>query len=98
MQYITSLDAKNHFGRVVDSSQREPVVVTRHSRPMVAVISVAGDIEDIRLQFAKLISELKPLRGQEAVEAYRQAVQPIQALAAEDQLTEEDMVAMLKNA
>lgn len=74
---MTSLDAKNHFGRVVDSCQREPVVVTRHSRPMVAVISVAGDIEDIRLQFAKLISELKPLRGQEAVEAYRQAVEQI---------------------
>ena len=35
---MTSLDAKNHFGRVVDSSQREPVVVTRHSRPMVGVI------------------------------------------------------------
>lgn len=97
MQYITSLDAKNHFGRVVDSSQREPVVVTRHSRPMVAVISVAGDIEDIRLQFAKLISELKPLRGQEAVDAYRQAVQPIQELAAEDQLTEEDIAGMLKD-
>lgn len=74
---MTSLDAKNHFGRVVDSSQREQVVVTWHSRPMVAVISVAGDIEDIRLQFAKLISELKPLRFQEAVEAYRQAVEQI---------------------
>ena len=74
---MTSLDAKNHFGRVVDSSQREPVVVTRHSRPMVAVISLTGDIEDIRLQFAKLISELKPLHGQEAVEAYRQAVEQI---------------------
>lgn len=74
---MTSLDAKNHFGRVVDSSQRESVVVTRHSRPMVAVISVTGDIEDIRLQFAKLISELKLFHGQEAAEAYRQAVEQI---------------------
>lgn len=62
------------------------------------VISVVGHIKDIRLQFAKLMSELKHVRGKEAVEVYRQAVQPIQALAAEDQLTEEDITTMLKNA
>lgn len=97
MEYITLFDAKNHFGRVVDSSQREPVIVTCHSHPMAAVISVAGDIKDIRLQFAKLISEIKPLRGQEAVEAYPRAVQPIQELAADDHLTEEDITDMLKD-
>lgn len=97
MQYVTSIQAKNNFGEIVDTSQREPVIVTRHNRPMSAVISIAGDIQDMRLQFAKLLSGLKPLRGEEAVAAYREAVAPIRASVEKDGLSEADILELLKS-
>ena len=36
---MTSLDAQNRFGELLDTSQREPVLITRRGRPVSTVIS-----------------------------------------------------------
>lgn len=41
---LTSADAQNRFGELVDMAQREPVQVTRRGRPVAYVVS-AHDME-----------------------------------------------------
>ena len=36
---VTSVQAQNSFGKLIDSAQREPVVVTRHGRPAAFIVS-----------------------------------------------------------
>lgn len=40
MKVMTARDAKNHFGELLDSARREPVVVTKNDRPVAIMISV----------------------------------------------------------
>jgi len=40
MKYISSKDAKNGFGRLMDTARAEPVTVQKHGRPFVVVLSV----------------------------------------------------------
>lgn len=39
MRYFTAKDAKNQFGRMLDAAQREPVLVSKHGRPVAIVLS-----------------------------------------------------------
>ena len=39
MVTLTSKEAKEKFGVLVDTARREPVVITKHNRPTVVVIS-----------------------------------------------------------
>jgi prevent-host-death family protein len=39
-EIISSREAQNHFGMLLDTAQRVPVVVKRHNRECVAVISM----------------------------------------------------------
>ncbi len=36
---VSSAEAQNQFGKLLDTVQREPVVITRHGRPTAYVIS-----------------------------------------------------------
>lgn len=36
---LTSTDAQNRFGEVMDTAQREPIIITRRGRPLVFIIS-----------------------------------------------------------
>ncbi len=36
---VTSVEAQNRFGQLLDKAQREPVIVTRHGRPAAYIIS-----------------------------------------------------------
>ncbi len=96
MQFITSLQAKNRFGELMDISQREPVVVTKHSRPVSAVISVSGSERDMRLQFAKLLREVKPLQGDDAVAAFQKVVDPIRSRVSALNLSDDDITRMIE--
>ncbi len=40
MQQVTSADAQNRFGQLLDMAQREPVAITRHGRTAGYVVSV----------------------------------------------------------
>jgi prevent-host-death family protein len=40
MKYMSSKDAKNGFGRLLDTALGEPVTIEKHGRPVVVVLSV----------------------------------------------------------
>lgn len=40
MKIISALNAKNHFGQLIEAAQRQPVTVTKQGRPSVVVMSV----------------------------------------------------------
>ena len=39
MRTMTSVEAQNHFGELLDAAQREPITITRRGRPVVYVLS-----------------------------------------------------------
>ena len=40
MQTQSAKDAKYHFGRLIDLARAEPVVIEKHGRPVVVVMSI----------------------------------------------------------
>lgn len=40
MKYMSSKDAKNGFGRLLDTALAEPVTIEKHGRAVVVVLSV----------------------------------------------------------
>ncbi|WP_298161789.1 type II toxin-antitoxin system Phd/YefM family antitoxin [Acidocella sp.] len=40
MQSQSAKDAKYNFGRLIDTARAEPVVIEKHGRPVVVVLSV----------------------------------------------------------
>ncbi len=50
MATMTSVEAQNHFGELLEAAQREAVVITRHGRPTVFVVSAAemSDLLELR--------------------------------------------------
>ena len=39
MKYVTANEAKQSFGQVMETAQREPVIVRKHNRPAAVIIS-----------------------------------------------------------
>ena len=39
MRTMTSVEAQNHFGLLLDTAQREPVTITRRGRPVAYLLS-----------------------------------------------------------
>ena len=95
MKTMTSLEAQNRFGELIDSSQREPVLITRRGRPVSIVISPGGDTRAAFLQFMKVVRELSPLSGKAAAEAFREVSARIGDQAEKDGLTEEEVTALV---
>jgi prevent-host-death family protein len=46
MTTVTSVEAQNRFGQLLDMAQREPVTVTRHGRPAAFIVS-PQDMEEL---------------------------------------------------
>lgn len=92
---VTSLEAQNKFGELIDTSQREPVLITRRGRPASFVMSAAADPETLRYEFTRLMSELFPLRGKEGVAELRRATKSVGERAKQDGLTEKKLNALL---
>jgi prevent-host-death family protein len=36
---VTSVEAQNRFGQMLDAAQREPIIITRHGRPAAYMVS-----------------------------------------------------------
>jgi hypothetical protein len=49
MKTITALEAKNRFGEVMETAQRQPVAITRNGRPSVVVVSADSYVRRQRL-------------------------------------------------
>ena len=100
MLTMTSLEAQNQFGTLIDASQRQPVTVTRRGRPVAVVLSYEDYIQrtkTIPFEVAKFISEGFPLRGQKAAASLKQRLATMSNRAAEDGLTEADVIRMLND-
>ncbi len=39
MKMVTSVEAQNRFGELLDNAQREPISITRHGRPIAYILS-----------------------------------------------------------
>ncbi|MEC4817096.1 MAG: type II toxin-antitoxin system Phd/YefM family antitoxin [Scytonema sp. PMC 1069.18] len=67
MEYLSSKEAQNNFGMLIDKALRHPVVIRRHNRDCVVVMS----IEDY-MSYRKLkLKELEECRDKLAEEAER---------------------------
>jgi prevent-host-death family protein len=98
MLTMTSLAAQNQFGMLIDTSQRQPVAVTRRGRPVAVVMSYEdyqATVQTIPPHVAALIGQNYPLRGQAAGDAMRQHLAKLSNKAAEEGLTEADVLRML---
>ncbi len=53
MKSIAAKEAKNNFGEMMDTVQREPVTIEKHGRP-VAVVMSARDYREMKLDRLKV--------------------------------------------
>ena len=55
---ITSVEAQNRFGQLLDMAQREPVTVTRHGRPAAFIVSPQDmdDLMNVRARRSKAVA------------------------------------------
>ncbi|WP_077002875.1 type II toxin-antitoxin system prevent-host-death family antitoxin [Variovorax sp. KK3] len=60
---VTSVEAQNRFGQLVDSAQREPIVITRRGRPAAYIVS-PREMEELL--------EARRMRGQVRESEHRQ--------------------------
>jgi len=91
MRVIASLDIQSDFGQLLDASQREPVLITRHGQPVSLVLSPANDPAALQRQFARALSELAPLRGPAAESELRRCLAGLGEKASKEGLTEQDI-------
>jgi prevent-host-death family protein len=67
MRTVSSLDAKNRFGQLLDAAQRAPVTVTKKGRPAAVVMSIE-DYERMRGAAWKRLSETMATARRQAAE------------------------------
>ncbi len=87
---VTSVEAQNRFGQLLDSVQREPVTITRHGRVAAFMVS-PQDMEELnnaRSRRGKAVAEF-------AAWSRRASQSALPAAAA---LTDEDVVRLLHGA
>lgn len=85
---VTSVEAQNRFGQLLDTVQREPVTITRHGRTAAFIVSPQDmeELRDARSKRSKAVDEF---------EAWSQRA-AASALPAATELTDEDVVRMVK--
>jgi antitoxin Phd len=88
---MTSVEAQNRFGHLLDTAQREPVAITRHGRPTAFIVS-PHEMEELlsaRRKRSQAVVELEEWSAQA-----KESLSPAQA-AATSALTDEDVVRMV---
>ena len=55
---VTSVEAQNGFGKLLDMAQREPVTVTRHGRPAAFIVSPQDmdELMNVRARRSKAVA------------------------------------------
>ena len=94
---LTSLDAQSRFGELVDTAQREPVLITRRGRPISIVLSPAGGPKRMLAQFLEAVAGLEPLRGEAAAAEFARTRAKLGQVAAAEGLTEEALASLLND-
>jgi antitoxin Phd len=87
---VTSMDAQNRFGQLLDSVQREPVTITRHGRTAAFIISPRDmkDLQDARRKRSAAV---------DAFEAWSQRA-AASALPAAANLTDDEVLSLVKES
>jgi prevent-host-death family protein len=85
---VSSMDAQNRFGQLLDTVQREPVIITRHGRTAAFIIS-PRDMQDLQNARHKRSAAV------DSFEAWSQQA-AASALPAAAHLTDEQVVDMVK--
>ncbi|HEY1208363.1 MAG TPA: type II toxin-antitoxin system prevent-host-death family antitoxin [Terracidiphilus sp.] len=85
MKTMTSVEAQNSFGKLLDIVQREPVAITRHGRPTAFVVSSQemDELLDVRRRRSEAVADLEAWRAQ--AEASTSAAQKAAAAALTDE-------------
>ena len=91
MVTMTSAEAQNQFGKLLDTAQREAVTITRHGRPAAFVVSPLemDELLDSRRKRGKALAELEAWSTQT-----QKSLSPEQAAAA-DALTDDVVVRLV---
>ena len=84
---ITSMEAQNRFGQLLDTVQREPVTITRHGRVAAFMVSPQDmdDLNNARARRSKAVADF---------EAWSRRADK-SALPAAAELTDEDVVRLV---
>ncbi len=92
MLTVSSMDAQNRFGQLLDTVQREPVTITRHGRTAAFMVSPQdmADLQDIKAKRTQAVAWF------EAFFAQADAAKSSDTHAAVRQLTDADVVRMVK--
>ena len=71
MPTVTSVEAQNRFGQLLDIAQREPVTVTRHGRAAAFIVSPQdmNELLDVRARRSKAVAAFEAWSRQAAVQA-----------------------------
>jgi prevent-host-death family protein len=85
---VTSVEAQNRFGQLLDTVQREPVTITRHGRTAAFMVS-PQDMQDLQDARRKRVTAV------DAFEAYFAKADAALTPAAHN-LTDEDVVRLVK--
>ncbi len=58
---MTSVEAQNGFGKLLDTAQREPIAITRHGRPAAFVVSPREmeELLDARRRRSEVVADLE---------------------------------------
>jgi prevent-host-death family protein len=88
---LTSVEAQNRFGQLLDTAQREPVAITRHGRPTAFIVSPQemDELLDARRKRGRALADLETWSAQA-----KKSQSPAQAAAAAG-LTDQDVVRLI---
>jgi len=94
MVTMTSVEAQNSFGKLLDTVQREAVAITRHGRPTAFVVSPQDmeELLDSRRQRSSVVADLEAWRAEAAKRA------TVAQAAAAAALTDGDVTRMVHEA
>lgn len=97
MQTISSNLAKQTFGRVLETAQREPVLIEKHNHPAAVIVSVA-EYDRLKLGGAEnsLPQQTAPVVKTSVAKSL--PVIPIKAAARKSTLSEQEMIELVHKA
>ena len=70
MKTVSSVEAQNHFGELLDNAQREPISITRRGRPVAYIVSseayrtLAGGVAENTEKMVAYLNTIEAFRGQ----------------------------------
>ena len=92
MLTVSSMEAQNRFGQLLDTVQREPVTITRHGRTAAFIVSPQdmADLQDVKARRTQAVDWF------EAFFAKAEAAKDTEMRTAARRLTDADVARMVK--